>query len=52
MKKRLKERPSGDCPTWGSILSADNNPDTVAVAKRLLLTESWCGYSSGGSASN
>jgi hypothetical protein len=23
---RLKERSSGNCPTWGSILSADTKP--------------------------
>jgi hypothetical protein len=25
MEQRLKVGPSGDCPTWGSILSADTN---------------------------
>ena len=26
MEQRLKEGPSRDCPTWGSILSADTKP--------------------------
>jgi hypothetical protein len=26
MEQRLKEGPSGDCPTWGSILSEDTKP--------------------------
>ena len=42
MEQRLKERPTGDCPTWGSILSADTKPDTVAIAKRYLRT--WTSY--------
>jgi hypothetical protein len=52
MEQRLKEEPSGDCPTWGSILSADTKPDAVAVAKRCLLTGTWCSCSLGGLSSN
>jgi hypothetical protein len=51
MEKRLKEGPFRVYPTWGSILSADIKPDTIAVFKRYLLTGTWCGYSLGGSAS-
>jgi hypothetical protein len=39
---RLKEGPSGDCITWGFILSADTKHDTVAAAKRCLLKGTWC----------
>jgi hypothetical protein len=51
MEQRLKEGPTMDCPTWGSILSADIKPDTV-VAKRSMLIGTWCGCSLGGSANN
>jgi hypothetical protein len=43
MEQRLKERPSRDGPSWGSIPSADTKPNTVAVAMRHLLTEARCG---------
>ena len=39
MDKRLKEEPSGDCLTWGSILSAHSKPYTVVVAKRACWQE-------------
>jgi hypothetical protein len=42
MEQKLKEGPPGDCLTWGSILSADTKPYTVAVVKRHLLTGTWC----------
>jgi hypothetical protein len=31
--QRLKERPSRDCPTWGSIPYIPN-PDSIADAKK------------------
>lgn len=34
-EKRLKEGPSGDCPSCGSILSADTKLYTVAVVESL-----------------
>jgi hypothetical protein len=37
MEQRLREGPSGDCPTWESIFSADTRPESFAVAKRHLL---------------
>ena len=37
MEQRLKVGTSEDGPTCGSILSADTEPDTVAIAKRHLL---------------
>jgi hypothetical protein len=52
MEQRLKEKPYRDYPTWESILSADTKPDTVAIAKRRLLTETWCGCSLGVSSNN
>ena len=52
MEQRLKEKPYRDYPTWESILSADTKPDTVAMAKRCLLTGTWCGCSLGGPFSN
>jgi hypothetical protein len=52
MEQRLKEKPPGDCPTWGTILSADTKPYTVAVVKRQLLTVTCCGCSLVGLASN
>jgi hypothetical protein len=52
MEQRLKEGPSGHCPTWGSILSTDTKSDTIDIAKRCLLTGTWCDWSLGGSASN
>ena len=36
MKERLKEGPSVDCPTYGSIMFADTKPNTVAMVKRHL----------------
>ena len=36
---------------WGLNL-AQTKPDTVAIAKRHLLTGTWCGFSLGGLASN
>jgi hypothetical protein len=39
--ERLKEGLSGDCTTWGFILSADTKPDTITIAKRHLLTGIW-----------
>jgi hypothetical protein len=38
MEQRLKETPSQNCPTWGSILSADTIHDIVATVRRCLLT--------------
>ena len=38
MEQRLKEEPTKDCPTWGSIMSADTKPNTVAMVKRHMLT--------------
>ena len=52
MGQRLKEGPSRDCPTWGSILSAETKADTVPVVKRCLQTGTWSGSSLGGLASN
>ena len=44
VEQRLKEKPSRDCPTWGSIAYADINPDTITDAKKLLLTGAWYSY--------
>ena len=52
MRQRLKEGPSRDYPTWGSILSAETKADTVPVVKRCLQTGTWSGSSLGGLASN
>jgi hypothetical protein len=52
MEQRLKKGPPGDCHTWGSILSADTKSNTVAIAKRCLLTGTWCDYFLRGSDSN
>jgi hypothetical protein len=52
MRQGLKKGPSGDCPIWGRIMSADNKLDTVVVVKRHLLTGIWGGSSLGGPASN
>jgi hypothetical protein len=41
MEQRLKDRRSDDCPTLRSIISVDTKPNTVAVAKRHLLTGTW-----------
>jgi hypothetical protein len=39
VEHRLKERPSRDCPTWGTIPYIQTlNPDTIADAKKCLLT--------------
>ncbi|MFT2598218.1 hypothetical protein ACMWP3_25475, partial [Escherichia coli] len=38
MEQRVKEGPTRDCPTWGSIMSADTKPNTVLVVKKCLLT--------------
>jgi hypothetical protein len=38
VEQRLKERPSRDCPTWGSITYTNPNPDSIADAKKCLLT--------------
>jgi hypothetical protein len=38
MEQRLKEGPAGKDPTWGTIMSADTKPNTVAVVKRYLQT--------------
>jgi len=38
MEQRLKEGPTGDHPTWGSIMSADMKPNIVTVVKRHFLT--------------
>jgi hypothetical protein len=48
MEQRLKEGPTGNCSTWGSIMSADTKPDTVTVVKRHLVIGTWCGSSLGG----
>ncbi|XP_076796042.1 uncharacterized protein LOC143443455 [Arvicanthis niloticus] len=53
MEQRLKKKPSRDCTTCGFILSAGTKPDTVATAKRHLLTGTcsgplsmeWCHHS-------
>jgi hypothetical protein len=52
MLQRLKNGTSEDCTTWISILSADTKPDIVTLAKRHLLTGTWCGCSLGDSTSN
>jgi hypothetical protein len=52
VEQRLKQGPSGDCTTWGSIMHADTKPDTVAVVRRRLLTGTWCGGSLGDLVSN
>jgi hypothetical protein len=36
VEQRLKERPSRDCPTWGSIHSL--NPDSTVYTNKCLLT--------------
>jgi len=38
MEQRLKEGPTRDSHTWGSIMSADTKPNTIAMVKRPLLT--------------
>jgi len=41
VEQRLKERPSRDCPTWGSILHAATKPKhTLADAKKYLMIQS------------
>jgi len=52
MEQRLKGGSSTDCPTWGSLLSANTKPYTVAEVKRHLLTGTCCGCFLGGLASN
>jgi hypothetical protein len=37
VKQRLKERPSRDCPIWGTYMQS-SNPDTMADAKKCMLT--------------
>jgi hypothetical protein len=44
VEQRLKERPSKDCPTWGSIPYTVTKPDTIVDAKNCMLTGAW--YSS------
>jgi len=34
VEQRLKERPPRNCPTWGSILYALSNPDTIADTQK------------------
>ena len=36
MEQRLKEGPSRDCPTWGSILSADTKPRHCCCCQKTL----------------
>jgi hypothetical protein len=36
--QKLKERPSSDCSTWGSIPYIVRNPDTFVDANKCLLT--------------
>jgi hypothetical protein len=38
IEQRLKQGPTRDYATWGSIMSADTKPNTVAVVKRHWLT--------------
>jgi hypothetical protein len=38
VEQRLKERPSRDCSTWGSIPYTSSNPDTIVDAKKCMLT--------------
>ena len=38
VEQKLKERPSRDCHTWGSIPYTVTNPDTIVDAKKYLLT--------------
>jgi hypothetical protein len=39
MDQRLKEESSRNSPTWDPFCLPTPNPDTVAVAKSCLLTE-------------
>jgi hypothetical protein len=39
MEQRLKKGSAKDCPTWGSIMSADTKPNTVAVVRRNLVCQ-------------
>jgi hypothetical protein len=48
----MKEGTSRDHHSWRSTPSEDIKPNTVAVAKRHLVTGVFCGYSLGGSPSN
>jgi hypothetical protein len=44
MENRLKEESTGDCPTWGSIMSADPKPSTTVAhtrIKRCFLNPVW-----------
>jgi hypothetical protein len=41
VKQRLKERPSRDCPAWDPSHMQTLNPDTIADAKKCLLTGAW-----------
>jgi hypothetical protein len=43
MEQRLKERPSRDRPTLGSIPCQGPNPDTIANAKMCLWAGAWHG---------
>jgi hypothetical protein len=38
MEQRMKDRPSRDCPNWGSIPYTGPNPDTTVDAMRYMLT--------------
>jgi hypothetical protein len=38
LKQKLKERPSRDCPTWGSIPHTARKPITIVDAKKGLLS--------------
>ena len=41
MEHSLKERAAEDCCNYRSILSADTKSDTIADAKKCLLTGAW-----------
>jgi hypothetical protein len=39
VEQRLKERPSSDCPTWGSIPYTVTKPGGIMDARKCLLME-------------
>jgi len=41
VEQRLKERPSRDCPNWGFIHQQIPYTDSIADAKKSLLTRAW-----------
>ena len=40
VEQRLKERPSKDCPTWGSVQHVDTKPRNCCRCKEVLANRS------------